>query len=59
MNVTSSSVLAIIIPVEKQCVAYGECGFVALVTQHATRMRSITMSSLAYLAVAYFPPFIS
>jgi len=59
MNVISSSVLATIVPVEKQCVAYCEFVFIALVTQHAMRMRCITLLSLACLAVAYFFPFVS
>jgi hypothetical protein len=47
MNVISSSVLATIVPVEKQCVAYCECVFIALVTPHAMRMRCIALLSLA------------
>jgi hypothetical protein len=39
-------------------VAYFECVFVALVTQHAEHMCCITLLSLAYLAVTYFSPFI-
>jgi hypothetical protein len=33
---------------------YSECVSVALVTQHAKRMRCITLSSVACLAVPYF-----
>ena len=37
------------------CITYSECVFVALVIQHAIRMRKIILSSAASLAVPYFP----
>jgi hypothetical protein len=36
-------------------IAYSECVFVALVIKHAKHMRHIILSSVAYLAVQYFP----
>jgi hypothetical protein len=38
----------------KSSITYFECVFVALVIQHAKRMRRIILSSVACLAVPYF-----
>ena len=35
-------------------ITYSECGFVALIIRHATRMRRIILSSVACLAIPYF-----
>ena len=35
-------------------ITYSECVFVALVTQHAMRMRSTVLSSVDFVAVPYF-----
>jgi len=47
-------VRAIIIAVEKKCLAYSQCLSVALVIQHAMRMRRIILSSVACLSLQYF-----
>jgi hypothetical protein len=44
-----------IVAVEKQlCIKYAECVFAALVIQHAKRMRHMTLTSVASLALPYF-----
>jgi hypothetical protein len=53
-KVTSRRVRVTIVAVEKQCIKYSACVFVALVIQYAKRKRRITLSSLACLAVPYF-----
>ena len=40
--------------VENKCVIHSECVFVALVIQHAKRMRRITLSSVDCPTVHYF-----
>jgi len=53
--VTLRRVRVTIVAVEKQYgITYSECISVALVIQHAKRMRHIILSSVACLAVPYF-----
>jgi hypothetical protein len=54
VNVTLRRVRVTIVAVEKQNVLHYECASVALVIQHAKRMRRIILSSVACLAVPYF-----
>jgi hypothetical protein len=52
--VTLSRVRVTIVVVEKKCVTYSVHVFVALGTQHAMRLRSIILSSVACLVLQYF-----
>jgi hypothetical protein len=53
-NVTLSRFCVTFIALEKQCVTYSACGSVALVIQHAMRMRHIVSSSMTSLYLPYF-----
>jgi hypothetical protein len=40
---------------ERQCITYSECVSLALVIRHAQHMQCIMLSSVACLALPYFP----
>jgi hypothetical protein len=54
MNVTFRRVTIIIVTVEEQLVLHIQNVSVAIVSQHARRMRRVTLSSVACLALLYF-----
>ena len=43
-----------IVPVKSINITYSECPSIAIVIQHAKRMRRIMLPSVAYLTVQYF-----
>jgi hypothetical protein len=56
INLTFRRVRVTIVAVEKQVsITYSECVSVALVIQHAKRMRRVILSSVACPAVPYLP----
>ena len=57
MTLTMRNVRAIIVVVEKQYVTYSECVIVALGIQREMRMRPITSSTVACLALQYYATF--
>jgi hypothetical protein len=57
MNLILMRVGVTIGALEKQLVLHIECVIVALIIQHIKRMRCITLSSVACLAVARFSTF--
>ena len=48
-------VRATVLPWRSSKYDYSECGSVSVVAQHAKRMRHVIFSSVAYVAVLYFP----
>jgi hypothetical protein len=54
INVTLRRVLVTVVTVEKKYVVHTLCVYVALVIQHAKRVRRIILSSVACPALSYF-----
>ena len=53
-NITLRLIRSNIVAMEKQCVTYSECVFVAIRIQHAMHVRHIVISSLSGFTVFFY-----